>query len=137
MLFPCCFHDVPISFPCSYNNVPMSFKCLSDIFFFLKKNFLDIFKTNICFLFFIFSLIIVTFFVICIFFLFLNYSYFHVTLIVQDLYSFHLFQMPLHCWMMISLFTMLDKQQIDACLISPQFFSSSPHQTLQFGQTDV
>ena len=41
---------------------------------------------------------------------------------VQDLYSFHLFQMSLHCWMMISLFTMLDNQLTDACLVSPKHF---------------
>ena len=44
---------------------------------------------------------------------------------VQDLYSFHLFQMLLHCWMMIILFTMLDKQLTDACFISPKHFFSS------------
>ena len=42
---------------------------------------------------------------------------------VQDLYSFHLIQMLMLCWMMISLFTMLDKQPTDACFISPKHLS--------------
>ena len=41
---------------------------------------------------------------------------------MQDLYSFHLFQMLLHCWMIISLFTMLEKPLTYACLISPKHF---------------
>ena len=46
---------------------------------------------------------------------------------VQDLYSFRLFQMLLHCWSMISLFTMLDKQLTDACFISPKQFCLLHH----------
>ena len=41
---------------------------------------------------------------------------------VQDLYNFHLFQMVLHCWLIISLLPMLVKQPTDACFISPKHF---------------
>ena len=54
---------------------------------------------------------------------------------VQDLYNFQLFQMVLHCWLMINLLTMFEKEPTDACFISPKHLFSSPHQTLQFGQT--
>ena len=41
---------------------------------------------------------------------------------VQVLYSFHLFQISLHCWMMISLLTMLGKQPFDTCFYLPLTF---------------
>ena len=50
----------------------------------------------------------------------LNFVFQKVT--VQNLYSFHLFQMSLHCWMMISLLTMSFKIPTDPCFISPKHF---------------